>query len=971
MAERLARQDGEWIDRDRPVRFRFEGGEYSGYAGDTLSSALWANGVRVLGRSFKYHRPRGIISMANLDISAMVEPTGRGPHRRTNLRGDVLTIHDGLDVKAVNTFGGVKRDWLRLTGWFWRFMPVGFYYKAFGTPRWLFPFYERRIRSIAGLGRIDRTAPAEATPKCYDFCDLLVVGAGPSGLAAAIAAAEAGVQVTVVDEQPHPGGSLLYQWRNELPAQQQLESLLDRAERLDNLELRTSTVVGGCYDDLWFALFDDKKLTKLRAAAVVFASGAHEQPAVFHSNDLPGVMLGSAAQRLLHLYSVKPFQRGVVLTANSDGYRTALDLHASDVTVAGIIDLRPAGEQSALDHKVADAGIKVYRGYCVYEAHAARPGVRAVTVCPLDDRGEPQTDRPVHIECDGVATCVGWAPASQLPSQAGVAFGYAANVEQFVPDTMPENVFAAGRVNGVFELDGQIADGHRAGQAAAACLGHHDGPVPEPPKHRGPPPSHPYPIVAHPKGKNFVDFDEDLHLADFVNAHQEGYDSIELLKRYTTFGMGPSQGKLANMNAARILARLNGSAMDRMRTPTARPFYHPAPVSQLAGRRFHLLRRTPMHHWHEHASGRFMHAGAWLRPEYYATSDEGRDDLILNEAQHVRQRVGLIDVSTLGKIQISGPDAAAFIERIYTGRFANLAVGRMRYCLACDETGVVIEDGIVARLADDQFYVTATSSGAETFFRDMQRWAILWRMNIVLINATGHLAAMNLAGPEARNVLAELADVDLSPQACGHMAVRQGTVAGAKARIMRVGFVGELGYEIHVPASHGQHVWEAIIAAGAGSDIRPFGVEAQRLLRLEKGHIIVSQDTDALTHPYEADLAWAIGRDKPFFVGQRSLRVLQQQPMTRRLVGFAIDPQYDAPLPDECHLVIDGDDIAGRVTSIAKRSTIGQPVGLAYVKPEQTAPGTTIRIRVGGGSMVTAQVASLPFYDADNARQKM
>jgi sarcosine oxidase subunit alpha len=989
MKRRLAPQPGEWIDRTCPITFRFEGQEYQGFAGDVLSSALWANDVRMLGRSFKYHRPRGIYSLANHDVNVMFEDG-----RRTNLRGDVLPIEVGLDVRAVNTLGGLAGDRWRITERFSHFLPVGFYYKAFYTPRWLFPLYESMMRKVAGLGRNCTDHRSPPSPKGYAFCDLLVVGAGPAGLAAAIAAGELGVHVMVVDEQPRPGGSLLWQWARDAvgrtsksvpPASRTdlevrptvargiaaLDELLGPARAVKNIEIRCATHAGGCYDDHWIALFDDRRLTKLRAKALLVATGCFEQPAVFGNNDLPGVMLGSAAQRLIHQYAVKPFDQAIVLAANAQAYRVALDLHEAGVEVGAIVDLRPQGESSQLAEPVAALGIRVLAGHTVYEAMPAskKTRIRGAVLCPLDDQGVPQTQSPMYIACDGIVMSVGWAPNGGLLYQAGGRFRYAHEVEQFVPHDLPPGVFAAGRVSGVFELAEQIADGRRAGLAAARYLGKYTGPVPAAVPHSGAPPSHPYPIFSHKKKKNFVDLDEDLHLADFQNAYQEGYDNIELLKRYTTFGMGPSQGKLGNMNAIRILAKLNGASIDDTGTPTSRPFYQPAPIGHLAGRRFHPLRRTPLHHWHVQAEAQLTHAGVWLRPEYYRVDGKTRDDCIFDEALNVWQNVGLMDVGTLGKIEVNGPDAARFLEHIYTGRFTQQAVGRARYALACDETGVIIEDGVVARLAEDRFYVTATNSGAAVFYQEMQRWAILFQMNVALANETGQLAAMNVAGPQARQVLRSLTDLDLSPESFPFLGVRRGLVAGVRAIVMRVGFVGELAYEIHVPASHGLHVWTALWDAGQGFGVRPFGLEAQRLLRLEKGHLIVGQDTDALTNPLEAGVAWAIGKKKPFFVGSRSLEILSGRPLARRLVGLAFSKDYRGPLPEECNLILHGGEIAGRITSIARRTTIGRPIALALVKPAVAEIGTTVSIKLSQGTFANAQVVPTPFYDPENNRQ--
>ncbi len=967
MSKRLPPRDGEWIDRDQPVQFQFEGKSYEGFSGDMLSSALWANGVRLLGRSFKYHRPRGIYSLANHDVNLMVEDGSR-----TNMRGDMLPIEPGLNVRSVNTSGGLESDRLRIMEWFSKFLPVGFYYKAFHTPRRLFPFYENQMRKVAGLGKINAANELTVSPKDYAFCDVLVVGAGLSGLAAAISAAEQGLQVLLVDEQPRPGGSLAWGCASEPESGQLLEGLLEQVDGLDNVQLRCGTQAAGCYGDHWVALVDDQRLTKLRARSIVIAAGCFEQPAVFGNNDLPGVMLGSAAQRLIQLYAVKPCDRAVVLAANSDAYHAALDLHEAGVDVAAIVDLRPEGESAEIVQRIADAGIPIHNGHTIYEAvpGSGKKSVRQAVICRVDDQGISETGSKNHIDCDGIVMSVGWAPNVGLAYQAGVRFRYDNNVEQFLPAKLPAGVFVTGRANGVFDLEARIDDGYRVGLAAAAHLGKYDDEIPEPIVHDGPPPSHSFPILTRSKKKNFVDLDEDLHLADFANAHQEGYDNIELMKRFTTVGMGPSQGKLSNMNAVRILAKLNGASIDDTGTTTSRPFYQPVPLQHLAGRRFHPRRRTPINNWHVQADAEMVYAGAWLRPEFYRVDGKSRDECLFAEAASVRANVGMIDVGTLGKIQVNGPDAVRFLEHIYTGRFKKQAVGRVRYGLACDETGVIIEDGVVARIADDRFYVTATSSGVAAFYRDLQRWAMIFAMDVTLVNVTGQLAAMNIAGPKSRDVLRELTSVELEPEAFPYLGVREGTVADVPAVLMRVGFVGELGYEIHVPASQGLHVWNAVMQAGESVGIQPFGVEAQRLLRLEKGHLIVSQDTDALTNPYEADVAWAIGKNKPFFVGARSLQIAWQKELTRQLVGLKFDAKNRGPLPEECHLIIAEGQMVGRITSIAKRSTLGHPIAMAFVRPDLAEPGTRIHVRVDDGNMVPAHVTTMPFYDPDNTRQE-
>lgn len=954
MKRRLSAQPGEWIDRTQPLEFRFEGEAFSGFVGDCVASALLANGVQMMGRSFKYHRPRGAYSLAGHDANALFTDG-----ERTHLRGDSEPLVHGMDLRAVNALGGLKRDllqWLEPLG---RFMPVGFYYKAFHRPRWLFPFYERIIRHLAGLGQINRALPPTASPKEYAWCDVLVVGGGVAGLEAARAAGEMGARVLLVEEQARLGGSWAWQHGGNCAA------LVEELAGLPEVDIRCGTVAGGHYADGWVALFDAVRMTKVRAAAVVYANGAIEQPAVFGHNDLPGVLLGSAAQRLVKLYAVKPCDRMVVLAANSEAYGVVLDMLAAGVEVAAIADLRP---DAAVPTKIA-AEVPIHRGCAVYAAlpNRRKNGLRGAVVAPLAADGTLDAQRGTEIACDGLVASVGWMPNAALPSQAGVQFAYDEGLEQLVPQSCPEGVFVAGRVRGVGDLAAQREDGRVAGLRAAHYAGHGADQLPAPPPLPCEASSHSYPIFAHPSKKNFVDFDEDLHLADVVAAHQEGYDSVELLKRYSTVGMGPSQGKLSNMNAMRILAKLNGDSIAATGSTTARPFYQPVPLGHLAGRRFHPLRRTPIHDWHCAHGAVLAHAGDWYRPEYYACGDASRDECIVQEARQVRTGLGIIDVSTLGKLQVSGPDAGELLERVYTGRFKKLPLGRCRYGVALDESGVVIEDGVIARLAEDRFYATTTSSGAAAFYREMLRWAAVWGLDATLSNATGHLAAFNLAGPDSRAALAALTDIDLRAGPFSYLRVREGEVAGVRAVVMRVGFVGELGYEIHVPAWEGEHVWRALVAAGA----RPFGVEAQRLLRLEKGHLIVGHDTDALTYPQEAGLAWTIGKSKRFFIGQRSLQVHAARPARRVLVGVRWPAGFAGKLPEECNLVVREGWIAGRVTSMAPISTLGYPLGLAFVEADMAAPGTRVEVRLDDGSTSAAAVTALPFYDPADERQKL
>ncbi len=959
----------EWIDRTQPIQFTFEGKSYTGYAGDTITSALWAAGQSILGRSFKYHRPRGILSLANQDINALMQAG-----QQHNLRADVTPLVEGMELSAVNTWGGVDRDWAKLINQFSAFLPVGFYYKAF-LDKASFPFWEKVIRSMTGLGKVDVTTPRISTPKRYDFCDLLVIGAGPSGLSAALAAAEAGADVVIVDENAKAGGSGGYHYG----AIACTESLIAEVRNHPRIRFYAHTTAAGYYADFWIPLVNPEYMTKMRAKSVIVASGAYEQPAVFRNNDLPGVMLASAGQRLLYRYAVKPAERVVILTANSDGYRAAIDCAKHDITVAAVLDwrvplCRPGGNRpsnSDLAAAVTDLKIPVLTGHCIYEAipNSAGSRVAAAIACPVDHEGNPQPEHRNRINCDGVLVSVGWTTAANLLYQAGTKMQFNHELHQYLPATLPPGIFACGRVNGVFEFEQKLLDGQKAGLAAAAYLGLGEekniaiAPASESP-------SHPYPIVAHPKGKNFVDFDEDLQLKDFDNAIQEGFDNIELLKRYSTVGMGPSQGKHSNMNAIRILARSLGKTPAEVGTTTARPFFHPVPISHLAGRSFLPERFTPLHAQHQDLGAKWMLAGQWRRPEYYVQPGQSREQCIQAEVNAVRQRVGLIDVGTLGKLELRGSQAAEFLERVYGGRYANLKAGMTRYALMLDEAGVVIDDGVIARLGPEHFYFTTTTSGAAAVYRELTRLNTIWQLDCGIVNLTGARSAINLAGPQSRLVLAKLTDLDLSGATFPYLGIREGLVAGIPALLMRVGFVGEWGYEIHFAAEHGIALWTALISAGADFGICPFGVEAQRLLRLEKGHLIIGQDTDGLTTPREAGLDWAVKRDKRFFVGQRSLQILAKRPLKQKLVGFQLPKDFAGTPPQECCLVIEQTEITGRVTSIAFSPTLQHYIGLAYVKPE-LKNGDRFSIRAPDGSLVMATVCPTPFYDPESLCQKV
>ncbi|WP_439503588.1 2Fe-2S iron-sulfur cluster-binding protein [Methylophaga sp.] len=964
MRLRLTPQSTEWIQRDKSFSFSYEGQQVRAFEGDTISSALWANGIKVLGRSFKYHRARGILTLANHDVNALMTDGVD-----TNIRADVWPVQADMQLYAVNTTGGVLKDKSQFIDKISPLLPVGFYYKAFHTPRRFFPFWEDKIRKAAGLGQVNFNYPRITKPKQHAHCDVLIIGAGIAGLSAAISVAEQGLSVIIVDENAKAGGSLTYDMANDTAIQ--LTELLSAVERHNKIRLITNAYAAGYYADHLVPIVETTGITKVRAKALIVASGAFEQPPVFRNNDLPGVMMGSAAQRLIHRYAVKPFDKGVVVTANDYGYRTALDLLAAGVDVLAVIDMRREGSSSALVTELKSKQVAVHKASCVYEVIASKHklGVSEVVICPYDElMAEADTKNKIRLKCDGVAMSAGWAPAAALLYQAGTKMRFDNAVQQFVPAELPEGVFAAGKVNGIFELEQRQLDGQRAAAEALNYLGKSVATV-EVKQHQGSSPSHAYPVVNHPKGKNFVDFDEDIQVKDFINAAKEGFDNIELMKRFTTVGMGPSQGKHSNMNAIRILARIRDLPVEKIGTTTARPFFHPTPIGHLGGRGFHPHRYTAMHEWHIENGGIMTAAGLWMRPSHYlpAGSQLTAQQAMQQEAMAVRTKAGMIDNSTLGKIEVYGPDAAAFLERVYTGKFAKQKVGQYRIAMLLDEAGVMVDDGLACRLAEDRFYLTTSTTNSAMVYRQLQREVQISGLSVSLANLTGVKAAMTIAGPASAEILSQLTRVDLSANAFPTGSVVETKVADVECLLLRVAFVAEQAFEIHLPAAAGLYVWNQLMQAGALFGLTAYGTDAQRLLRLEMGHHLIGHDTDGLTNPFEAHAEPLIAMDKAFFNGQRSLKIIAKKTLNKTLVNFVLDSDFAGDLPNECNLVIDNGDIAGRITSIAYSPYLKRVIGIAFVPPEKRQPGSRFEIRNDAGNLIVATVIQSPTELAKSA----
>ncbi|MBA5776879.1 sarcosine oxidase subunit alpha family protein [Stappia sp. F7233] len=991
---------GGRIDRAAPLSFTFDGETYQGFKGDTLASALLANDIHLVGRSFKYHRPRGILTAGSEEPNALVGLRRDEGQNTPNLRATQIELYSGLDAVSQNRFPSLSFDIGAVNDLLSPLFAAGFYYKTFMWPQSFWnKVYEPFIRAAAGLGNAPRDADRDRYANTYAHCDVLVIGSGPAGLAAATAAAESGARVILCDEQREMGGSLLHENDPSVaissePAGQWVEKTLADLAANDRVTLLPRTTAFGYFAQNFVALAERvtdhladpdprlprERLWQVRAKQVVIATGAIERPMVFPENDRPGIMMAEAGRIYLNRYGAKVGSRVVIATACDTAYHAAIDLKQAGIEVDLVADLRPDPQGAAIDAAKA-AGIRVEPAMVV----TGTQGRKRVSKALL---GRVRPDGSVvsagSIACDCLLMSGGWTPNVSLYSQSRgkVVFDEASGA--FVPGPSVQAERSAGSCRGINGLAAVIEDGFEAGEVAAkAAIG--KGKRPEAPEVSGGEAGSGGTLGALPHDRDaarvraFVDFQNDVTAKDVKLAVREGFQSIEHIKRYTTTGMATDQGRLSNMNALSIASTALDRTIPDVGLTTFRQPYTPVTFGTLAttsrGDLFDPVRQTPIHGWAEEQGAAFEDVGLWKRAWYFPKPGEGMHEAVARECATVRETVGLFDASTLGKIEVVGPDAAEFLNRIYTNPWLKLGVGKLRYGLMLNEAGFIMDDGVVGRIAEDRFHVTTTTGGAPRVLAHMEDYLQTeWPdLDVWLTSTTEQWAVIAVQGPKAREAIAPLVEgIDLAPEAMPHMSMQTGTICGVPTRLFRVSFTGELGFEINVPASKGREVWEAVWERVKALEGCAYGTETMHVLRAEKGYIIVGQETDGTVTPDDVGMDWAIGKKKADFVGMRSLARPDIVVSGRKqLVGLLTDNpsvvlEEGAQVTQEARPALKTSAL-GHVTSSYHSPALGRSIALALVADGRAKTGSTLYVPMPDGP-IAVEVVSPVFYDPQGAR---
>ncbi|MBT3559370.1 MAG: sarcosine oxidase subunit alpha family protein [Rhodospirillales bacterium] len=1009
MSQSYRLESGGKIDRAKPLSFTFNGKSYGGYQGDTLASALIANGVKLVGRSFKYHRPRGFLSAGSDEPNAVVQ-LEEGAYTDPNTRATVVELYDGLKAASQNCWPSVNHDVGEINSLFARFLPAGFYYKTFMWPPKLWMWYEERIRHAAGMG----VSPMESDPDKYEnlytHCDVLIAGGGPAGLAAALTAGRTGARVIIADEQDQMGGALLSS-HDEIdgkPAMVWVEETLAELATMPEVRILPRTTVTGYYDYNWLTALEKvtdhkgpgnggdsvrQRFWKIRAKQVVLATGAIERPLVFAENDRPGIMMASAVRTYINRYGVLPGKEILVFANNDSGYLTAIDAIKAGARVY-VADVR-ANPQGDLVKQAEALGVKIYRNTAITGTRG-RKAVTGAEVMELNEDGTDVVGSHYSIDCDIIAMAGGWNPTVHLFSQSRGKLRWDEAATMFVPK---EGVAinpsrSVGCCNGTMNLGAVLAEGLGAGVRAARDAGFGDGSAPEAPTATivaEEPVRAMWEVPCHGHKKKFHEFQNDSTSADLQLATREGMLSVEHTKRYTTTGMGTDQGKTSNVTGLGIMAAAQNRGIPAVGTTTFRPPYTPQAFGAITGQNrrelFEQNRTTSMQPWHESHGAVFEDVGDWKRPWYFPKPGESMHDAVQRECKATRDGVGIMDASTLGKIDIQGPDSLQLLEMLYTNAWAKLGIGRCRYGVMLNEHGMIFDDGVTTRLGENHFHMTTTTGGAARVMGWLEEWLQTeWPdMQVYCTSVTEQWAVATISGPRARALLSELTDIDLDVDSLPFMGMTEGNVAGVPARVYRISFTGEVAFEINVPQAHGLHLWETLMALGEKYDICPYGTETMHVLRAEKGFIIVGQDTDGTCTPMDVGMDWIVSKKKEDFLGKRSFSRSDNIKGNRKeLVGLLTeDPKI--VLPEGAHIAAETDPkpamgkytkAAGHVTSSYMTPNItgpdgeGRSIALAVLRNGQSRHGETITVPLMDGRMVKALVTEPIFFDKEGERTR-
>ncbi len=993
---------GRLLDRSEKLAFTFNGRSFSGYRGDTLASALLGSDQMLVGRSFKYHRPRGIVASGAEEPNALVN-LGTGGRFEPNQRATTTELFAGLNAASQNHWPSLEFDVGAANTALARFLPAGFYYKMFIHPRPLWKHvYEPIIRQSAGLGKAPQDRDEDTYEHFYFFADLVVVGGGIAGLHAARLAAEAGAKVLLLEQTAHWGGRAPVDG-GEIDGKTPdlwIEETLAVLRAMPNVTLRNRCMGAGVYDHGYMLAYERlsdhapreagprHRLWRIRARQILTATGAIERPISFAGNDIPGVMLASAVRDYVMNYGVAPGQRTVVVTNNDDGYRTAICLKKAGLEVPRILDARETGG-GALMQEARALGIRIDCGRAIGKVQGGKR-VTSVQVCAQKGTGSALEEVP----CDAVAMSGGWSPVVHLWSHCGGKLVWDDAQAHFRPDLGKPPlgrdgtgfVQVAGAANGA--LTRVLTDADRAAWEAISALGLKLGKT-DLPVHEVAAEAPVEAVWLMPaeakmplRAKSWLDFQNDVKVSDVQLAAQEGFESVEHAKRYTTLGMATDQGKLSNINGLAILSDALGQPIPQTGTTTFRPPYTPISMGAIGGEArgdvFQPLRKTPIHDWHDQNGADWEPVGHWRRPYAFPRAGESVHDAVMREVTNTRQNVGLLDASTLGKLIVSGPDAGKFLDMLYTNMMSSLKPGRCRYGLMCSENGFLIDDGVVARLDEQTFLCHTTTGGADRIHAAMEEWLQTewWDWQVYVANATEQLAQIGVVGPKARMVLETLGGMDLSAEALPFMAWADGKIGAFDARVYRISFSGELSYEIAVPASQGQAFWDALLEAGKDHGIMPYGTEALHIMRAEKGFIMIGDETDGTVIPQDLGLNWAISKKKEDFLGKRAQqRSHMTDPNRWKLVG--LETLDGAVLPDGAYAVAEGHNengqrvMQGRVTSSYHSPTLGKGIAMGLVLHGPDRMGEVLDFPGTDGTVYQARIVDPVFYDKDGEKQNV